>query len=302
MARKNLAVIGGGAISGHYLVALCGSETYNLCALCDINPDCKSRNLYKDVPFYDDHMNMIDETDIDTAIISSPPATHFRIADELLNSGVNVLLEKPMCAEFESIEKLYRMAESAKKEVICLFHWRYADEVKFLKEYIKDKNIKKIKTHICDNYCEPDTLNIKKECLDLLGAWYDSGVNAISYIDLLIEIDNATLKSSEVINDNKSGLPVFVKKVYLCDGIEIEIVVDWRYDTREKISVITFEDGEIMVSHTNQTVVCGEKVIFNSPVGDRLESHYLNMLGDKSFKDDNEKITKRIHTVLFKES
>lgn len=298
---EKLAVIGGGVISEHYLAALCCSETYELCALCDINPDCKSRNLYKDVPFYVDHMKMIDETDIDTAIISSPPDTHFGIAGELLNSGVNVLLEKPMCTDFESVEKLYRLAEVAEKEVICLFHWRFADEVKFLKEYIKDRNIKKIKTHICDNYCEPDTLNIKKEQLGLLGAWYDSGVNALSYIDFLIEINNAILKSSESINDKKSGLPVFVKKVYSCDGIEIEIVVDWRYDTREKTSVITFEDGEIMVSHTEQKVVCGEKVIFNSSVGDRLESHYLNMLGDESFKEDNEKITKKIHKVLFKE-
>ncbi len=302
MAKKNLAVIGGGVISGRYLPALRGSKSYELCALCDINPHCKSRNLYKDVPFYDDHLKMLDETVIDTAIISSPPATHFRMASELLSLGVNVLLEKPMCADFESVDKLYKLAELTKKDVICLFHWRYADEVKFLKEYVKGRNIKKIKTHICDNYCQPDTLNIKKECLGLLGAWYDSGVNALSYIDLLIEIDNATLKSLELINDDKSGLPVFVKKVYLCDGIEIEIVVDWRYDTREKTSVITFDDGEITVSHTNQTVVCDGKEIFNSPAEDRLESHYLNMLGDKFFKEDNEEITKRIHKVLFKEN
>ncbi len=300
MARKNLVVIGGGVISGHYLSAFCNSESYKLSALCDIDPDCKSRKLYSDVPFYDDHIKMIAEIDIDTAIISTPPATHFRIASELLSSGVNVLLEKPMCADFESIEKLYKLAKKAKKEVVCLFHWRYADEVKFLKEYVKGKKIKKIKTHICDNYCEGETLNIKQECLSLLGAWYDSGVNALSYIDLLIGIDNAELVSSESIKDEKSGFPVFVKKVYVCDGIELEIIVDWRNNTKEKTSVITFDDGEIFVSHTNQTVERNGEIIFSSVVEDRLDSHYFNMFSDKSFKENNEEITKKIHKILFK--
>lgn len=300
MAVKNLAVIGGGVISGHYLAAFRNSENYKLSAMCDIDPDCNSRKLYSNVPFYDDHMKMIAEIDIDTAIISTPPATHFRIASELLNAGVDVLLEKPMCADYESIEKLYKLAEKTKKEVICLFHWRYADEVKFLKEYVKGKKIKKIRTHICDNYCESGTLNIKKKCLGLLGAWYDSGVNALSYIDLLTGIDNAKLISSESIEDEMSGLPVFVKKVYMCDDIEVEIIVDWRKDSREKTSVITLEDEELSISHTNQTVTRNGEVIFSSAVEDRLESHYFNMLSDKTFKENNEEITRKIHRILFK--
>jgi len=206
------------------------------------------------VAFFDNHIKMIDEAMIEIAIISSPPATHFHMAKDLLNNGVNVLLEKPMCIDYDSVEKLYSLANLNKKGLTCLFHWRYADEVLFLKKYLKGRNIKKITTHIYDNYCEPGTLSIKSKCRCLMGAWFDSGVNALSFIDLLINIEDSVLKTSEFITDVKSELPVYARKVYIYDGIEIEIIVDWRFDTREKSSVIALDKGEIMVSHTEQIV------------------------------------------------
>ncbi len=302
MTKKNLAVIGGGVISAHYLAALRDSEAYRLVAMCDINPDCVSRKLYSHVPFYDDYKKLMSDININTAIISTPPAGHFEIACELLSSGVNVFLEKPMCTDFESIEKLYALASQKKKELICLLHWRYADEVRFLCQYVKDKKIKKIKTRICDNYCVPGTLDIKQKCLNLLGGWYDSGVNALSYMDLLIGIEDAVLKSSESIKDPNNGFPVYVKKVYLCGDVELEIEVDWRYDTRGKTSVITFEDGELFVSHTDQKVTRNNEVIFSLSAEKRLENHYINLFGSKTFKEDNEAVTKRVHRILFKEN
>lgn len=300
--KKNLAVIGGGVIAGHYSDALKDNGAYQLAAMCDIDPDCVSRGIYSHVPFYDDHIRMLEETNINSAVISTPPATHFRIAKDLLSRGVDVLLEKPMCKDYGSIEKLYDLSKASGAEVVCLFHWRYADEVMFLKEYTKGKTIKKIKTLICDNYCTPGTLNIKPKCLGLLGAWFDSGVNALSYIDLLVELNDTQLISCESIIDEVSGYPIYAKRLYRLEDTEIEIAVDWREDTREKTSVITLEDEELFVSHTGQTVTAGGKVIFSSPAEKRLASHYFNMLSGDLFKENNEVLTKRIHKILFEES
>ena len=79
----------------------------------------------------------------DIVLLATPPETHFQIACNLLRMGVNVLVEKPMCANHQSVEELFHLAKQTDKEIVCLFHWRYADEVLFLNEYLKDKKIKK---------------------------------------------------------------------------------------------------------------------------------------------------------------
>jgi predicted dehydrogenase len=48
---------------------------------------------------------------IDMASVASPSLTHFRIATDLLNAGVDVLLEKPMTATSEQARELAGIAE-----------------------------------------------------------------------------------------------------------------------------------------------------------------------------------------------
>lgn len=126
-------------------------------------------------------------------------------------------------------------------------------------------------------------------------------MNALSYLDLLLDIENFHLVSSQTVNDDKNGLPVYVKKNYLCNETEIEIIIEWRLNTREKTSLVMLEEENLFVSHMDQTVSLENKMIFQSPVEDRLASHYVNMLSDQSFKKDNEILTKRIHRILFEE-
>ncbi len=298
--KKRLAITGGGVISTHYKDALCKSAGFLPVALCDKNALCAGRELFYDLPFYTDIDELFDKEKPDTVLISTPPATHFDLAQTALERGIDVITEKPMCKNYGEIETLYALAEKIGRSVTCIYHWRYADEVLFLADYIAKNRLKisKVKTVIKDDYCD-ENRHILPSRQGLLGAWYDSGINVLSYIDRLLPLDGAYLVSSQNELDEKIGQPVYSHKVFKCGGTELDIKIDWREDTKDMSSAITTDRGVLEVSHTEQAVRLDRELIFSSPVADRLTSHYINLFSSESFGDDNRKITERLHRLLF---
>ena len=57
---------------------------------------------------YTEFFNM----DLDAAIISTPPATHYPIAKDCLEHGLHVLIEKPMTLKSEHAQELIDLAAS----------------------------------------------------------------------------------------------------------------------------------------------------------------------------------------------
>ena len=70
----NAGIIGMGTISKYYLKGLSASSCLELVAICDTNADFASRPLFKDYPFYEDYLEMIEKEGLDYVIISTPPS------------------------------------------------------------------------------------------------------------------------------------------------------------------------------------------------------------------------------------
>ncbi len=291
-------IVGLGKIALHYKKAFEHMEKACLTVVSDRDEACEGRKEFVEIPFVREYETIALKDLADAVVISTPVPAHFEIAKFFLNAGIDVFVEKPMTGKFSEIEKLYEIARENQANLYCMFHWKYADEVLFLRDRLADfGQIKQIETTVFDDYAMEGY--IRKDRVGLMGAWLDSGVNLLSYLSSIIGISELNLIKKKEMLDENSGLPFYVKREYDYHGISVQIVVDWRDENNAKFSKIETEEGEIYIDHMKQAVSLNGKMIYESKVDDRLGSHYDNMFGEFECGRDNYEETMKIHRVLF---
>ena len=300
--RKSTVLIGGGVIATHYVKGLGSSRTLRLDALVDINPDCAARRLFS-VPFFTDIGRAL-ELKPQAAILALPVAVHGTVARELLSRGVDVITEKPMFVSLDEMDGCLAHAERCRRELVCMFHWTAADEVRFLKANLhRFGKIRSLSACVCDDYAATADGSIRADRLGLMGAWLDSGINILSYFNEIVDLSEAYLVGEELVTDGKSGLPKYVRKEFRAGDITATVMVDWREVSDSKTSRIVCDAGVITVNHMAQEVRLDGELVFASRVEDRLSSHYENLLLD--FRTDGAAVRKKtvlLHNLLFKGS
>jgi len=64
------------------------------------------------IPHFKDHKELLKE-ELDAVSIATPTKLHFSIAKDVIDAGIHVMVEKPMCTTFEESLKLIEMAREA---------------------------------------------------------------------------------------------------------------------------------------------------------------------------------------------
>jgi predicted dehydrogenase len=138
-------------------------------------------------------------TDIRAASIAVPTVDHFRIAKELMEAGIDVLVEKPVTATVEEAERLLTLSRE-KGKVFAVGHTeRYNPAVTGL---IKQSN-------------DPRFIEVHR-----LGAFSPRSLDIDAVLDLMIhDLDIvATLVGSEVDSIEAIGVPVLTEKVDIANA------------------------------------------------------------------------------------
>ncbi|GIN56872.1 oxidoreductase [Lederbergia ruris] len=146
MSKIKIGVIGAGSISEAHLNAYANNDKVELYAICDLNEErAKAKaEKYGASKTYVDYHDLMNDQDIDAVSICTWNNTHADIAIAALNSGKNVLVEKPMTT---SMEKAYEMEETVKKTGKKLqvgFVRRYASNTQVLKKFIEEDDLGEI--------------------------------------------------------------------------------------------------------------------------------------------------------------
>jgi len=76
------------------------------------------------------------QLDLDAIVISTPPPTHFAIAQECLQRGLHVLIEKPLATSSEDARRLIKLAEEHDRVLMVGHTFEYNPAVHALKEMI----------------------------------------------------------------------------------------------------------------------------------------------------------------------
>ena len=129
-----IGVIGAGwwAAENH-LPVLCAHRGVELYGVCGLNPaQLRDLQAHFDIPFATaDYRELLSVPGLDAVVVSSPHHLHFEHARAALESGLDVLCEKPMCLRAGEAHELRRLAAERGAHFLIPYAWNYiglADE------------------------------------------------------------------------------------------------------------------------------------------------------------------------------
>lgn len=114
MSREiGVGVIGCGHWGVNHVRVLDGLPGCRLLAIADQNEDRLNTMFIKhrDLAKYGDCEDLIRRKDIDAVVVATPATSHEPIVRLALESGKNVLCEKPLCVDTEEAGRLHKLAE-----------------------------------------------------------------------------------------------------------------------------------------------------------------------------------------------
>lgn len=257
-----ISLIGCGAISEQlHLPVLAGHPGIELVAIVDPNLErasyfAKSYN----VPYVFQDISELDFSQIDAAVIATPPFHHAPCAIELMGKGLHVLVEKPMAVTYQDALKMVETAEKKGVVLSVVFFRRLYPSFRLLKALLDAQVYGKVKAfHIQGggfyNWRAASLGNMKKELagggvlidfgshmVDLMFSLFRGKIESFSYRDNAhggIESDceiDVCIKSQEEKIEGKIELARtrnignFIR--VLCDDAILEFQVNDRFNIK----------------------------------------------------------------------
>lgn len=141
MGRKyEVGVVGCGSIARErHIPALQANPRVSLTTVFDhhwSNAE-KTAEDYDILNVYDDYESFL-ATDLDLVTISTPPFTHSEYTVEALDTGTNVLCEKPMAVELEDAENMISAADGSSAELGIVHNFLYSRSVQKACRLVQD--------------------------------------------------------------------------------------------------------------------------------------------------------------------
>ena len=124
------ALIGLGRIGWHFhLNQLLAHKEYEVCAVVDTSPErlAEAKELYG-IKGYTDYKEMLKEEKPQLTVIASPTIFHEEHAVAAMESGSDVILDKPMAQSFEAAKRIYDTHKSTKRKLIIYQPHRFTAE------------------------------------------------------------------------------------------------------------------------------------------------------------------------------
>lgn len=139
------AIIGLGNIARSHAISIQEYALGEVVAVCDVKKEkiCKFKEKYalRNAREYTDYLTMLNAEKIDVVHICTPHFLHKEMVIECLKRNINVLCEKPLCLTAEELCEIEEALKNSRAKVGVVQQNRYNESAKYLKEYLKDKEI-----------------------------------------------------------------------------------------------------------------------------------------------------------------
>ena len=174
--------------------------------------------------------DMLNNEEIDFAIVATPTSTHFEVAEKLLKKGIHLLIEKPIAKNKKEAKKLAALAHRNGCKLAVGHIERFNPAIQALLPFLEDEKIIHIEASRFSGY--PTRVTDVGVKLDL----------SIHDIDLMNLLNKSNIKEchsldSNNVNDNDDDA-VFIIKFY--DGTLATVRTSWLFPYRErKIKILT---------------------------------------------------------------
>lgn len=139
MEKSRVLITGlGGIAQIVHLPILSKMENVEIAGICDIDKS-KTRSIAQKYGIKDAYSTideMLEKTDADCIIVTSPTSLHHEHAIKGLNNGLNVLAEKPLARNYAEAAEIVDAAKKAKKLLMVGMNHRFLPEVMMQESFV----------------------------------------------------------------------------------------------------------------------------------------------------------------------
>lgn len=143
MKKIAFGIVGFGHIGKRHAEMILRNPLAELIAICDIDQACLDTSNSKTFTDYSSFLNALQNI-ADVICICTPNGLHSDMANEAIQSGFNVLIEKPLGLSKKNCEAVIFNALSHNKQVFCVMQNRYSPPSQWLKQLVQAGTLGKI--------------------------------------------------------------------------------------------------------------------------------------------------------------
>jgi predicted dehydrogenase len=175
----------------------------NVVAGADVLQDARDRfDAEFDVPTFDDHEELYDETELDAVVITTPNKFHEPAATAALERGLAVLCEKPLAHSVQAAEQVAVAADRSDAFCMVGFHNRFTPAARLFKARQSEGQFGDI-SHVEADFVRRRGIPgpgswFTDESLSGGGALIDIGVHVIDYAMYLLDFPTVADVSASV--------------------------------------------------------------------------------------------------------
>jgi len=130
MTRLKLGVIGAGVIGSRHIDAISRSGAdVELIGITDPVASAQAVAIRAGVPFYTNAATMLAELPLDGVVVATPTEHHLEPTLQALQSGVHVLVEKPIAPSLRHAQQMITVSRQTGVQVLVGHHRRYYEQL-----------------------------------------------------------------------------------------------------------------------------------------------------------------------------
>ena len=235
----NVCLIGYGYWGSKLARNIQNSGFFNLKFIVDKNQKnlSSAKKLYGYSLFFNNYKKILNNSNIDLVIISTPTLTHYNISKKMLLAKKNILVEKPIALNSRQVISLENIAKQNKKKIFVDYPFLFSGGVKYIKEIMQKNTLGKIQEIVSFREQAP----IRKDS----NVIWDLAVHDISIFTYLLQKLPYKISTIKQKNYKNVLLDTAIINLKYKNNLNILIKNSWISPTKIRLIKIKFEKGTI---------------------------------------------------------
>lgn len=169
------AIAGLGAIAKNVHLPLIRHQSELEIIAVNSSDSDKAATLLAGIPCFSNYQSLLQESDAELIVITTPNCTHFEMTLAALNAGKHVVVEKPVTTSPKEIEQLMAVAKKNNKWVIPFHNRRWDGDYLTVKKLLDEDSLGNIKLFESrfDRYRPELSDKWKEQAGQNSGLWFD---------------------------------------------------------------------------------------------------------------------------------
>lgn len=253
-----VAVIGSGRWGKNHIMTLDSiSKNHGISKLLVCDSDKQTLEQWRNTNHkcFQSISEMLEHHNPDFAVIATPPESHFRIAKQLMEKQINVLVEKPLSQNIEHAKYLLDQSEKSGCILSVGVLLRFHNGIRLAKQMISDGVIGDIRLVRFERH----TTRVIPDGADLVDAM---GIHAIDSILNLLDEKYPSQTILESANKIEGKLASCDFSLIFENQINGEISIGWSFNKESRNLEIFGTKGDLIIDFSEHSAIklrVGEK-------------------------------------------